>query len=467
MDRPTIPGSAELDAFRRRFGVVLERTSEIATERTILLQDPLLKTDVAHLWDTPPTNQRNPRPAADIGAYRAWEKCKCVTADLEVIQAYYDLLKMPPPGFREAGPREFLHFDPASVNVGIVTAGGIAPGLNMVVHALVSRHRFYGTKRIYGFRNGFRGFYGTIGHDDPVLLDDDNTRNWIHRGGTLLGTLREDGADIPAVVDRLQRMDIKILYVVGGNGSLSAAHEISKEVGRRKLGIAVAGVPKTMDNDVRWVWQSFGFTTAVEEATRVINILHEEAQANNRICVVRLFGRNSGFVAANAVLASGEVDAVLIPEENPIDLEVVLEHIGRVLSSEGHAVIVVAEGVGKDGGLTPQALFSELRSRFKDVLPGRYGAFENEPRHQIRAVPAGPADQTYCRRLSDLAVDNALAGFTDFMISCWLTEYVLVPLELVAGRTKQVPTGGIFWKEVRNSTRQPSFRRESAPLPSN
>jgi 6-phosphofructokinase 1 len=101
-----------------------------------------------------------------------------------------------------------------------------------------------------------------------------------------------------------------ILYVIGGDGSLKTAHEIAVRNPTR----SVVGLPKTMDNDVLWVWQSFGFDTAVEQATRVINTLHSEAEATRRICVVELFGAESGFVAANAVLGSGHVDAVLIPE---------------------------------------------------------------------------------------------------------------------------------------------------------
>jgi 6-phosphofructokinase 1 len=440
-----------LERFRERFRLFQEPALAITTERTMLLQKPNLVTDAPRLWGQAPECIPNPCSADVIGTFRDWNKRKCVTTDMEVIEAYYGILNAPPPGFLEAGPRQHLFFDPKQVQVAIVTAGGIAPGLNTVVHGLVCRHELYGTKEIRGVRGGFRGFMD----GDFVFLSSEVTAPWIHHGGTGLRTLRDGPADVSATVDALQRLGTDILYVVGGNGSLAAAHEIWRAVQERGLRIAVAGLPKTMDNDLLWVWKSFGFDTAVAEAVRTINVLHEEAESNNRICVIQLFGRDSGFVAANATLASGEVDAVLIPEEGPIDIDSLLKHLEPRIAAKQHGMVVVAEGID----VPLDDLVHAIRQRFDGVRPGRYGVFSNQPRHVIRAVPASPAEQIYCRRLADLAVDNALAGFTDFMISWWLTEYVLVPLGLVVKGIKRVPTGGIFWKEVRNSTGQPDFRR--------
>jgi 6-phosphofructokinase 1 len=440
-----------LDRFRERFLLFQEPALAITTERTMLLQKPDLVTAAPRLWQQAPECIPNPCSADVIGTFRGWNKRKCLTTDMEVIEAYHEVLNAPPPGFLEAGPRQHLFFDPKEVHVAIVTAGGIAPGLNTVIHGLVCRHELYGTKEIRGVRGGFRGFLD----NDFVLLNSEVTAPWIHHGGTGLRTLRDGPADVSSTVDALQTSGTNILYVVGGNGSLAAAHEISKAVRERGLQIAVAGVPKTMDNDLLWVWKSFGFDTAVAEAVRTINVLHEEAESNSRICVIQLFGRDSGFVAANATLASGEVDAVLIPEESPLDIDRLIEYLAPRIMAKHHAMIVAAEGID----VTLEDLLQALKKRFDGVRPGRYGVFSNQPRHVIRAVPANPAEQIYCRRLADLAVDNALAGFTDFMISWWLTEYVLVPLDLVVQGIKRVPTGGIFWKEVRNSTGQPGFRR--------
>jgi len=238
-----------------------------------------------------------------------------------------------------------------------------------------------------------------------------------------------------------------------------------------------------MDNDVLWVWQSFGFDTAVEQATRVINTLRSEAEATRRICVIQLFGAESGFVAANATLASGHVDVALIPEvfqrlnarEAQSYLEALVRHIEKRVRAEDvqchnpHAVVVVAEGVGEvmaQKGVSIQrekVTKSTFVTQFKRLIEERvldaHGkgvpVFDNEPRHHIRAVPANAHDQIYCERLGALAVDNALAGYTDCMVSNWLTEFVLVPMELVRFGKKSIPIHGMFWKQVVSSTGQP------------
>ncbi len=236
-----------------------------------------------------------------------------------------------------------------------------------------------------------------------------------------------------------------------------------------------------MDNDILWVWQSFGFNTSVERATSFINTIHSEAESTRRICVVEFFGAEAGFVAANAALASGRVDLVMIPEvfeglSKSRAEATLISYVDNLRTKikdrdrEGknpHAVVVIAEGVAK--------VLANVGAHFaegaidRDVLPRQFAdglraannagesmtAFTLEPRHYIRAIPANSHDQMYCKRLGALAVDNVLAGYTDFMISQWLTEYVLVPLELVAENQKHVPSGGMFWKQVVQSTGQP------------
>ncbi|PYU36802.1 MAG: ATP-dependent 6-phosphofructokinase, partial [Acidobacteria bacterium] len=243
---------------------------------------------------------------------------------------------------------------------------------------------------------------------------------------------------------------------------------------------SIVGIPKTMDNDVLWVWQSFGFDTAVEQATRVINTLRTEAEAARRICLIELFGADSGFVAANASLASGHVDLVLIPEVFKLlsegralaYLDECVSHIRDIVQQEPHnphAVVVVAEGVGaalEQKGVrlgktivqkdTFMSQFTNLlKNRIVDAHHREVPVFLVQPRYLIRAVPANPHDQIYCERLGALAVDNALAGYTDFMISRWLTEFVLVPMHLAESGKKSIPVNGMFWKQVVSSTRQP------------
>ncbi|NLG83351.1 MAG: ATP-dependent 6-phosphofructokinase [Firmicutes bacterium] len=451
-----------------------------------------------------PATIKNPLSEERIGRYRTLEDQICVTADMRLIRECFAKGKEPP-SFLEAGPRESIYFNPAEVQVGIVTPGGVAPGLNTVIHSLVSMHReVYGGQRpVYGFLGGFRGLV----QQRFMELTPSITREWIHKGGTMLGTSRGE-KDIGAMIRSLQDLGVNILYVVGGDGSLTAAHLLAEEVERENLQVrgkkvVVAGIPKTMDNDVLWVWHSFGFDTAVEEATRAINAIHDDTKSTERICLMQLFGRDAGFLAAHASLASGLVDVVLIPESE-FHIEPLLDYVEEVLTKKNYAVVVVAEGAAPveyteeyiperlknegfdrndpnyrshprvsealaEGKLT--FLKDKFDERFMKGTPGgrrpfrdgRHRVFVSQPRHLIRAVPPNSSDQIHCQRLADLAVHNAIAGFTDFMISQWLTEYVLVPLHLVAktpdGRRtgKRLPPEGLFWKTVTNNTGQPSF----------
>lgn len=314
------------------------------------------------------------------------------------------------------------------------------------------------------------------------------TENWLDQGGSKLGSVRylhndkkgdEAIAEMADIITKnLQTNRIDILYVIGGDGSIRVAHEIAVRNSTR----SIVAIPKTMDNDILWVWRAFGFDTAVEQATRVINTLKGEAEATRRIALIELFGAESGFVAANAALASGHVDTVLIPEvfksldESEVQsyLDKIIEHIkGRVedrdLQHIPHAVVVVAEGVGtvlQDKGVCLEGikvrkdtfinqLTQLIEKKVVDAHGQRVPIFLNQPRHYIRSIPANAHDQIYCERLGALAVDSALAGFTNCMISQWLTEFVLVPMPLVTRGQKSIPVNGKFWKQVVSTTGQP------------
>lgn len=462
----------------------MDKERLLPTEKMIL-RDKLarcerLDTDVKQFK---PAERENTVPEHEIGRYRPLESRMCVTAEMSVIRQYLEKKKEMPPSFLEAGPREYLYFDPKRVKIGIVTPGGIAPGLNTVIHSIVNMHvEIYGMRtKAYGFLNGFQG----LGQDHKVVLNPTITRKWIHEGGTGLGAGREK-QDVSVMASQLEDLGVDILYIIGGDGSLTAAYELAQEIERRNKTIVVAGIPKTMDNDVLWVWHSFGFDTAVEEAARIINALHDEAKSTGRICLLPLFGRDAGFVAAHAALGSGQVDAVLVPEV-PFKIEPLLDYVKRRVQDKGYALVVAAEGASPQGyteekvkqeirnsGLNPddptnprvhkffqewrtQLLQTKFEEYFEKVIHGKHRVFVNEPRYLVRAIPAHSVDQIYCHRLGDLAVHSALAGFTGFMISQWLTEYVLVPLKLVARGHKRIPPGGVFWTTVISSTGQPSF----------
>jgi 6-phosphofructokinase 1 len=420
-----------------------------------------------------------------LGLYRRPAARKAVIADMELLESFVSA-GLPVPSFLEAGPRETLRFDPQRVRAAVVTTGGLAPGLHCVVHSIVKRHAHtyslaHGFGKVFGVYDSFKGLCDLP--NNLVELTPDATEEWLDHGGSRLGNVRyyhegQKGPEsmtrmVDVISQKLSQNNIDILYVIGGDGSLRVAHQIAEA----SPNVSVVGVPKTMDNDILWVWQSFGFDTAVERATRVINTLRSEAESTRRICLIELFGAESGFVAANASLASGHVDLVLIPEvfsdlngtEALTYLEQAVAHVEWGVCKDPHhphAVVVVAEGVGtvfaEKGIVLGDAnhpfilqLKGFIEARVHNAHGDRMEVLLNQPRHHIRAVPANAHDQIYCERLGALAVDNALAGYTDFMISQWLTEYVLVPLELVSqGNKKSIPIHGMFWKQVVSSTGQ-------------
>ncbi len=469
---------------RQKAAFDLRITSERKLIKNFLEKDFDLPTIVERLGE--PTYD-NPLSEDEVGNYRPHDSFKVITADLEVIETFIKANKKIP-SFREAGPRSKFYFNPQSVRAGIVTTGGLAPGIHYVIHSIVKRH--WDTYKInksaegdiFGIYESFDGltskpmFYKT--------LDPDITEEWLDRGGCMLGMRRgtyhkDNDVDkyVNEILANLNRNHLNILYIIGGNGSLSLAHKIAKATSN----ISIVGIPKTMDNDLLWVWNSFGFNTAVEKATEVVNTMHSEAQSTRRICIIELFGAESGFVAANAALASGHVDLVLIPEpfkelskeECEKSLLKLLNHLLKIVSEKDtpHGIVVLAEGLGElfrqkevmfeDILVTGKGFIDQLKNflqkRAYDRAERKLDVFINQPRHNIRAINANSYDQIYCERLGALAVDNALAGYTDFMISQWLTEYVLVPLELVSLGQKSIPPGGIFWKQVINSTRQPNI----------
>ena len=219
-----------------------------------------------------------------------------------------------PPSMELAGPREKIYFDPSKLKCGIVTCGGLCPGLNDVIRAIVlSLNYHYGVKTVFGFPFGYEGLTYRYGHTPFELTPSLVSR--IHEiGGTILGSSRGP-QNIAEMVDTLERMNIGILFTIGGDGTLRGAHAISEEIKRRNLKIGVIGIPKTIDNDISFVQKSFGFETAVSEARRVTYSAHSEAEgARNGIGLVKLMGRESGFIAAYAVLADNQVNFCLIPE---------------------------------------------------------------------------------------------------------------------------------------------------------
>ncbi|MGK2875230.1 MAG: ATP-dependent 6-phosphofructokinase [Nocardioides sp.] len=375
------------------------------------------------------------------------------------------------PSFEAGGPRTKIFFDPAEVKAGIVTCGGLCPGLNNVVRAVVrSFQDHYGVTQVRGYRNGYLGLNREVG-PEPLVLTREVVADIHGQGGTILGSSR--GAQDPAMmVDTLVADGINVLIVVGGDGSMRGAHAIATEIAARGLKIAVVGIPKTIDNDLPHIGQSFGFETAYARAAQSVIAADIEAEAAvNGIGIVQTMGRHAGFIACYSALAAQRANFVLIPE-NPFSLDGengVLANVRRRVARRGHAVIVVAEGAGQEhleshgatdasGNAVLEDFGRLLRERIRADYASRGEAVNIryfDPGYFIRSVPADPADAVYCVRLAQTAVHAAMAGRTDLVVGRRRHRFVHVPIPVVTARGHNVSPDGDLWLSVLESTRQP------------
>ncbi|MDQ7836488.1 MAG: ATP-dependent 6-phosphofructokinase [Humidesulfovibrio sp.] len=378
-----------------------------------------------------------------------------------------------PMRFEKAGPRGKLYFDSSKVKCAIVTCGGLCPGINDVIRAIVmDAHHHYHVASVIGIRYGLQGFIPKYGHD-IMELTPDKVSSFHVFGGTELGSSRgPQPAD--EIVDALERMNINVLFMIGGDGTMKAAANIVKEIKARNSRISVIGIPKTIDNDINFVGKSFGFDTAVEKATEAIACAHVEAVgAYNGVGIVKLMGRESGFIAAQATLALKEVNFVLVPEsrfslDGPDGLLFQLE---QRLRKRRHAVIVVAEGAGQHlceaSGRTDASgnpvlcdICTILISRIKEYFKAREMEATIkfiDPSYIIRSVPANANDRVYSGFLGQNAVHAAMAGKTGMVVSRLQSRYVHVPLELVTSKRKMLNIDSDYWRAVVESTGQEDF----------
>lgn len=375
--------------------------------------------------------------------------------------------------FERAGPREKITGDPSRMTAAIMTCGGLSPGLNDVIRGLVmSLSHHYGVKKILGIRYGYAGL--NAGGHPPVELSPELV-DGIHRdGGTILGVSR--GRQSTAVMTQtLLDWKVNLLFVIGGDGTQRGALELSDEFNRRGEPVSVVGIPKTIDNDILWVDQSFGFDTAVEIAARVVNDAHVEARSAERcIGVVKVMGRDSGYIAAHAALASLEANAVLIPEV-PFSLHGqggLLGFLEDRIREKDHAVLVVAEGAGqeffKEAGKAERRdasgnqLHEDIGRLLCDTIHRHFAGKQQpvklkylDPSYSVRSAPASSTDRIYCTRLAHAAVHAAMAGKTGMMASRWLGHFVHVPLRLVTQGRRHIDPRGSLWRTVLESTGQP------------
>jgi len=402
------------------------------------------------------------------------EQRVCLTTDMQTL----DKLKaenLSIPSLEAAGPRETIFHDPSWTRAAIVTCGGLCPGLNNVIKSLVQVLWFdYGVRNIFGIPYGYRGLNPDYGYS-PVVLTPEVVDAIQEDGGTILGSSRGN-QDTKVMVDTLMRLNINMLFCIGGDGTLRGAKDIAAEIKRRRQPISVVGIPKTIDNDLNLVDRTFGFETAVLAATDVITSAHTEANgAFNGLGLVKLMGRDSGFIAAYAALATTVVNFCLVPEV-PFQLEgeggllQALEN--RYDIGKKHAVLVVAEGAGQyffenqqerrdaSGNLLKNDIGEFLCEKIKAHF-SKVGKEINikyfDPSYTVRSIPAKGTDAIFCYQLAENAVHAAMAGKTNMVVGSMNGAFTHVPIEFAVSERRKIDPAGVLWHAVLGATRQQDY----------
>jgi len=379
-----------------------------------------------------------------------------------------------------AGPRKDIYFDAGKVKAAIVTCGGLCPGLNNVIRDITYTLRLqYGVNNVIGFSNGYMGFLPEF--KLPIIdLTLERVRDIHREGGTILGSSRGHGDRKSDIVDCLERMNINMLFTIGGDGTQKGAFNIYNEAKNRGLKISIIGIPKTIDNDLSFVRKSFGFETAVEKATEAVESATVEARgAVNGIGLVKLMGRESGFIAAHTAVAANNVDFVLVPEV-PFNLDGengFLEALYRKIQENGHAVVIVAEGAGQDILKNFDEKYLQIDASGNKKL-GDIGIFLRDriiehfakrntecnmkyidPSYIIRSQPANANDSLYCSQLAANAVHAAMGGKTGALIGLVHNYYVNIPIKMAVSRRNMINPDGMTWRAVLESTGQPPLMK--------
>ena len=378
----------------------------------------------------------------------------------------------PIPYFYQAGATQKIFHDPSWTKAAILTAGGLCPGLNDVIKFLTrTLKRQYHVPLIYGIRYGYRGLAPQF-HLEPLILDEDYVDDIHEIGGSILGSSR-GRQDEKIMVDTLDRMNINILFCVGGDGTLRCAHDVAAEIRRRHLKISVVGIPKTIDNDISFIDKSFGFETAIYTSSLFVTAAHNEAEgAYNGIGLIKVMGRDSGFIAAATTLGNSHINYCLVPE-NPFTLDgdgmnSLLPNLEARLAERHHAVIIVAEGAGQDlfadrtdrrdasGNHLHEDIGLFLKARINEYFAAK-GIEINlkyfDPSYTIRSVAARGTDAVFCTMLAQNAVHAAMSGDTDVVIGHWHDAFTLVPIALATSKRKQIDLASPLWKSVRATVR--------------
>ena len=395
--------------------------------------------------------------------------------DICAEMGYLNASSTDPMTFELAGPRAKLFFKPSETRCAVVTCGGLCPGLNDVVRAIVmtASHR-YGIRTIYGIRYGYQGLNPAMGYH-PIELTPDVVSNIHLSGGTILGSSRGGTDNMEILIKTLESLKVDILFAIGGDGTLKGAHDISELALQKGMKLSVIGIPKTIDNDINYIQRSFGFETAYSKAVDSIYSAHVEAiGAPNGIGLVKLMGRDSGFIAANAALAINDVNFVLIPEVK-FDLEGpngFLTHLHKRMQRRDHAVICVAEGAGQEfmvdehgkpqkdasGNIVLNDIGVFLRDKIIEYFATKKMKVNLkyiDPSYMIRSAKAVPTDAVYCGLLGQYAVHAGMAGKADCAIGQYNNMFIHVPIGMTTSERKHICVDSLFWHSVIEATGQP------------
>lgn len=389
------------------------------------------------------------------------------TANLKELKPYIEVCGEIP-CFEMAGPREKIYYDPSKISCGIVTCGGLCPGINDVIRAIVmSLYHHYGVRNIWGFRYGYEGLSPRYRHA-PIALTPQVVKDIHHSGGTILGSSRGP-QDVCSMVDTLEQMHISTLYAIGGDGTMRGVMAIYEEIARRGLKMNVIGVPKTIDNDIVYIDMSFGYITAVEASNTSTYTAYVEAiGARNGIGLVKLMGRESGFIAASAALANNVVNFCLVPEVD-FSLDGFLQALKKRITQRGYAVVVVGEGAGQDliradlgtdqsGNTRLGNIGHFLREKICEFFTAEkidYTLKYIDPSYTIRSMPANAWDSAFCLLLGYNAVHAGMTGRTNMFIGHSNNQFTHVPIPLVANKRKKIDPKGRMWEDVLSCTGQP------------
>jgi len=358
-----------------------------------------------------------------------------------------------------------IWWNPSEVKAAIVTAGGLCPGLNSIIREVTSTLiSEYGVNEVWGIKAGYNGLSDPDTYP-PMRLTRENTRDIHMKGGSILQAGR-GGFDAKKICDTLRKKGINMLFVVGGDGTQFAGHLLAEAAKEENLPVSIVGVPKSIDNDVLYFDKTFGFDSAVASASEVIrNGWVEASSCSKGVGIVKLMGRDAGFVAMHAALASDIVDLVLIPEV-PWKLEDVQAYVDERIAEQGYMVIAVAEGAGQEYVATGEkdktghTIYGDigvfLRDNLNKYLKEKGGrTFYIDPSYIIRSVPVRPNDHIYCSRLAHDAVHCAMRGYTGVCVGAIHNVIIIMPSKLIAKGKKKVSVKSSAWQSCVQSCGMP------------